>query len=125
MAESAEGGRLLSDYTGSTCIEGSNPSLSVAKQRRYHARRGTFFIHFMKGGDGKPWGFVEDLACAMPQAAEALVGVQKTELCGDAISDLVCNWRRSVQKLRLYQILARANIRQTEKISESSLKIAV
>lgn len=31
MAESAEGGRLLSDYTGSTCIEGSNPSLSVAK----------------------------------------------------------------------------------------------
>lgn len=29
MAELAEGARLLSEYTGKTCIEGSNPSLSA------------------------------------------------------------------------------------------------
>ncbi|VFU16655.1 hypothetical protein SCFA_340002 [anaerobic digester metagenome] len=29
LAELAEGARLLSEYTGKTCIEGSNPSLSA------------------------------------------------------------------------------------------------
>ncbi len=31
LAELAEGARLLSEYTGLTCIEGSNPSLSAKK----------------------------------------------------------------------------------------------
>ena len=33
LAELAEGARLLSEYMGKTCIEGSNPSLSAIKPK--------------------------------------------------------------------------------------------
>ena len=45
LAELAEGARLLSEYMGKTCIEGSNPSLSAIKPKiKAHALKGCAFI---------------------------------------------------------------------------------